>query len=82
MKAPNGKHVVLLFWTAAPVAKTARLHVEDCPTVKRASRAVTIDRNVDEITIIDLNERGFTVFACKCCGGTTAERLRLAGHTP
>ena len=59
---------MLTFNTRSAAHLAARLHASDCSMVNMTrGRVVTLDTNVDEATVADLNERGFTVKECKCC---------------
>lgn len=71
MNAPNGSAIILLFHTAAPVERAARLHSADCNMVNtaktRGMRVVhLIDTDVEE-AVADLEDRGFPCKRCKCC---------------
>lgn len=71
MESATGKTLVLLFNTAAPVARAAQLHAEDCSMVRSANgKRVKLIKGSDvDDDVADLEERGFPVKQCKCCNG-------------
>ena len=64
--------LVLLFNNCAAPHLAARLHARSCPMLRTAKRRGSVVRvegaDVAE-QVEDLNERGFPVKRCKCCGG-------------
>jgi hypothetical protein len=60
--------LTLLFYTAAPVGRTAQLHASTCSMVRAADgRRVRKIAEGLEAVVADLIDRGFPVKRCKCC---------------